>query len=468
VDEVEVTVSASEKHPLTVSELTRVIRGLLESQPMLAGIWVRGETSNVKLSPTGHLFFTLKDENAELPCVFFGFRREHRQQLADGVEILAFGDIGVYEKKGTYQLVVRDFIVRGEGELAQRFEMLKRKLAGEGLFDEEHKLPIPALPRRVGIVTSREAAALTDVVRVLSCRAPYLRAILFPALVQGKKAPPSIISALKRAEGSGLVEVILLVRGGGSLEDLWCFNDEKLARVIYGLKIPLISGIGHEIDFTIADFVADRRAPTPSAAAELVAPDIVALRKNLSNASQQLAGATLNRLRLALTGFRTVKAERFAASVVERLSRYDEALGGDAHTLARIARQWLQAAKHAVEEQAVRLSPRRVLGRVRDGMAALDSSAEMLIAGAKRALGVRLQSVQLAQAKLAAIDPEATLSRGYALVWDEEQTRILRSIEEAPVGSGIVAELTDGYLRARVSKSSTKGDSKGERRGGSE
>jgi len=445
-----------ERAALSVSELTRLIKELMESQPSLTGIWVRGETSNVSLSPTGHLFFKLKDEAAELQCVFFSYGYAHKRELPQGVSILAFGDVSVYEKKGAYQLVVRDFIVRGEGELAQRFELLKRKLAAEGLFDEKHKLPLPEFPHTVGIVTSGEAAALRDVVTVLSRRAPYLRGVVFGALVQGEKAAPSIIAALGRAESSGLVEVILLVRGGGSLEDLWCFNDEELARAIYKLKVPVITGVGHEVDFTIADFVADRRAPTPSAAAELVAPDIAGLRRQLGDAAEELAGSALSRLRLALAGFRTVKVSRLLSDTVGRLTERERVLRDHARAAVRSCRQRLAYADRGLAEGEMRLSPRRVLGRVLDSMERLDGAAARLTAGVGRAVGARDHQVALAYARLSAVDPQAALNRGYALLWDETRSRLLRSIVEAPADSRVIAELTDGYLHARVSEAEAK------------
>jgi len=213
-----------------------------------------------------------------LKVAYFGYGRRRSKPPADGEALLVFGNVRVYEKRGEYQLVAEDIVKAGAGNLAARFEELKRKLAGEGLFSEERKVPRPAVPRCIGIVTGIATAALQDVLNVLSRRAPYASAVLFPAAVQGDAAPPELIAALNAADTCPGIEVILLVRGGGSIEDLWCFNDESLARALAEIQRPVITGVGHEIDFTIADFVADERAPTPSAAAELVCPDVADLR----------------------------------------------------------------------------------------------------------------------------------------------------------------------------------------------
>ncbi len=444
--------SKSQVRALSVSEVTKLVRGLIEGEPTLRGIWVRGETSNVRTTPTGHLFFTLKDEDAQLTCVFFSYSRQRKRELEAGVEVYALGDITVYEQRGQYQLTVRDLMLRGEGELAARFEKLKRRLAEEGLFDEAHKLPLPELPRVVGLVTSRQAAAFTDVVNVLSRRAPYLRVVLFPAPVQGEEAAPQLITALKRADAAGICDVILLVRGGGSLEDLWCFNDESLARCIYAMKTPVVSGVGHEVDFTIADFVADHRAPTPSVAAELVAPDVRELRADLRQSAERLVTLARAQLQSRERELALARVDRLGTDVIRRIAHYEDGLADGAGDLKRRVRVWLQQRSEKLKTAAMRLAPRRVLRSVQDRMALLDDRADGLVKASRRTLDAYSRRLELARARLAAVDPQATLDRGYALLWDGKREKLITRAQQASAGSGVAAELADGFVVGTVDR----------------
>jgi len=442
----------SQERALTVTEVTKLVRGLVEGEPVLQGIWVRGETSNVRPTPTGHLFFTLKDEGAQLSCVFFSYSRQRKREVKDGTEVYAFGDITVYEQRGQYQLTVRDLMLKGEGELAARFEKLKHSLADEGLFDETHKLPLPEMPRVVGLVTSRQAAAYTDVVNVLSRRAPYLRVVLFPSPVQGDEAAPQLIGALKRAEAAKICDVILLVRGGGSLEDLWCFNDEALARHIYAMKTPVITGVGHEVDFTIADFVADYRAPTPSAAAEIVAPDIRELRAGLQQSANELVTRVMGQLQSRERELASVRVDRLAADAIRRIARHEDGLADGAAALRRSVRLWLERRHERLKTALIRLAPRRVLRSVQDRMALLDERAGGLVSAARRKLDANSQKLELARARLAAVDPQATLDRGFALLWTEGRGKLITSAKQAEAGKPVVAELADGYVTGVVER----------------
>ena len=442
----------SQERALTVTEVTKLVRGLIEGEPVLQGIWVRGETSNVRPTPTGHLFFTLKDEGAQLSCVFFSYSRQRKREVKDGVEVYALGDITVYEQRGQYQLTVRDLMLKGEGELAARFEKLKRSLAEEGLFDESHKLPLPEMPRVVGLVTSAQAAAYTDVVNVLSRRAPYLRVVLFPSPVQGEEAAPQLIDALKRAEAAKICDVIMVVRGGGSLEDLWCFNDEALARQIYAMKTPVITGIGHEVDFTIADFVADYRAPTPSAAAEIVAPDIRELRAGLRQLADELVALAIARLQSRERELAAVRVDRLVADAVRRIERYEDGLTDGLAVLKRSVRLWLNRRSERLNTAVIRLAPRRVLRSVQDRMALLDERADGLVSASSRKLTAYSQKLALAHARLAAVDPQATLGRGYALLWDGKREKLITRAQQAKAGKPIVAELADGYVAGTVDR----------------
>src|SRR5690606_27051359 len=258
----------------SVHQITIYIRDLIDQDPRLAGVVVEGEVSHFTRASSGHLYFTLKDDSAELRCVMWrsqaawlGFEPQH------GDAVLAHGQISVYEQRGQYQLMCDMLQPAGLGELNRQFELLKARLNAEGLFDEARKRPLPAFPRAVGVVTSPTTAAFQDVLNVIRRRYPLLPVVLSPTLVQGKEAPPQIIAALDRLNQRDDIDLILLVRGGGSLEDLWCFNDEAVVRAVAASRLPVVTGVGHEIDFTLVDFAADRRAPTPSAAAELITPD---------------------------------------------------------------------------------------------------------------------------------------------------------------------------------------------------
>jgi exodeoxyribonuclease VII large subunit len=281
----------------TVGRLNREARGLLEAG--LPSLWISGELSNLSRPSSGHWYFTLKDADAQVRCAMFRQRNlACRAAPRDGLKVLLRARVGLYEARGDFQLVVDHLEEAGEGELRQRFEALKLRLAGEGLFDAGRKRPPPRFPRRVGVVTSATAAALRDVLHVIRRRYPAMPVLIYPVPVQGAGAAREIGEMLVLADRRAEVDVLLLVRGGGSLEDLQAFNDEGLARVIAGLELPLICGVGHEIDFTIADFVADLRAPTPSAAAELAVPDATAWLAGFDAMSRRLAGAVLRASRL--------------------------------------------------------------------------------------------------------------------------------------------------------------------------
>src|SRR5712672_456584 len=284
----------------TVSELTRSIRGTLETK--FAAVWVQGEMSNYKLHPSGHQYFTLKDQRAQISCVI---RRDTmqppRQPLADGAQVQVFGTVTVFEARGQYQLNVQIIQLRGVGILQAKFESLKRKLETEGLFAPERKRQLPKFPRRIGIVTSPSGAAIRDILNVLRRRAPWLQILINPVRVQGTGAAQEIAVAIREFatpnEAFAFLDLIVVTRGGGSIEDLWEFNEEIVARAIFHSPVPIVSAVGHEIDFTISDFVADLRAPTPSAAAELIVPDIVDLQRRIDGCTRALSRQLLNRVR---------------------------------------------------------------------------------------------------------------------------------------------------------------------------
>src|SRR5262244_293637 len=284
----------------TVSELTRRIRGTLETK--FGAVWVQGEISNYKRHPSGHQYFTLKDQRAQISCVIWrDTMAPLRQPVADGAQVQVYGAVTVFEARGQYQLNVQILQPRGVGLLQAKFEALKRKLEAEGLFAPERKRSLPKFPRRIGIVTSPSGAAIRDMLNVLRRRAPWLQILINPVRVQGTGAAQEIAVAIRELatpnEAFAPVDLIVVTRGGGSIEDLWQFNEEIVAGAIFHSAVPIVSAVGHEIDFTICDFVADLRAPTPSAAAELIVPDIVDLQRQIERCSRTLGRQLLNRLR---------------------------------------------------------------------------------------------------------------------------------------------------------------------------
>jgi len=386
----------------TVSRLNAEVRGVLEGFP---AIWVEGEVSNLARPASGHLYLTLKDSGAQVRCAMWRPRAQKLGfALTDGMQLLCRARVGLYEPRGEFQLILEHAELAGDGALRRRFEELKRKLEAEGLFDPARKRPLPTVVRSVGVVTSASGAALHDVLTTLARRAPDLRVIVYPTAVQGAAAVAEIVAAIRAAGTRAECEVLLVVRGGGSLEDLWCFNDEQVARAIAASPIPTVSGVGHEVDVTIADLVADLRAPTPTAAAERVSPDAEERARRLGALALRLRTGTERELR------RHAERARFLAHRLTQL-----------HPGARLA----QRAQRLDElDGRLRRAHDRGLERKRAGFAS-----------AARALQ--------------AVSPLATLTRGYAIVSGSDG-RALRDAREVAVGAEVEARLAHGRIAARV------------------
>ncbi len=395
---------------VTVSQLTAKIKRRLESDLLLQDVLVRGEVSNYKRHSSGHLYFTLKDQTASLRCVMF---RSYAGKLPfepeDGAEILARGRISLYEQGGQYQLYAYELVPLGQGALALAFEQLKSKLAREGLFAQERKKPLPLFPKRIGIVSSPTGAAIRDLISVITRRWPVARLLLAPALVQGPLAAPSIVRALGLLQEQGGVELIIIARGGGSLEDLWPFNEESVARAIYACPLPVISAVGHEVDFTIADFVADLRAPTPSAAGELAAPDITELRAKLRDAYARLGYGLAGKVRFA--------KKRLAAAASARIFRRKEEL--------------------AAQKQL---------------------RTDELARALEQAMGEKIKnadhSLKMFSAALTQLSPLKTLSRGYSICRRDDE--VITDASKLKVGDAL--ELILGQGRANCTVESLPGD----------
>lgn len=357
----------TEREPLSVSELNARIKGLIESDPVLGSVYVRGELSNYKVYPSGHHYFTLKDAESSLRCVMFrSAASKLRFRPESGMRVTAFGRVAVYPRDGAYQLYCEGLMPEGAGDLQVAYEQLKAKLAAEGLFDPAHKKPIPRYPERIAVITSSAGAAVHDIIRVLRKRWPVAKVVLLPVRVQGVEAPPEIAGALRYANKYRVADVIITGRGGGSIEDLWAFNDERVARAIYASDLPVISAVGHEPDVTIADFVADLRAATPSNAAELVAPDVSELRDAIRSASVRLDQAidrSLSQRRAALTELSSRRVMQSPTGFIDqrRLELDSIRLRLDAAATGRLNRERQEFARLAAKLDA--LSPLKVLGR---------------------------------------------------------------------------------------------------------
>lgn len=421
----------------------------MDRDPNLSGLWVRGEISNFKWHTSGHIYFTLKDEYAQLKCVMFRTAAGRlRFRPEGGMQVLAFGNITVYDRDGAYQMYVDEMEPAGLGALHMQYEQLKKKLAAEGLFDEAHKRPLPALPRKVGIITAATGAALRDMLTVSRRRFPGIHLVVVPAQVQGAEAAPSLIRALGLVAQVPEIDVVIMGRGGGSLEDLWAFNDEALARAIRACPIPVVSAVGHETDFTIADLAADLRAPTPSAAAELVVP-------SRSELAGQLEGL---RMRLARASRRIVERKRSTVEALRnrpvllrpqgRLMQDRQRLDDLTRRLAAAGARLLPARRQRTDELIHRLgfAGGRIAGEKEKRLAQL--AERLTAAGARMTERRRLRLTSLA-GRLDALSPLAVLSRGYAIARGPDG-HILKETAGVSAGQRVEVMLHKGRLTTRV------------------
>ena len=432
----------------TISRLNREARALLERG--LGSVWLEGEVSNLSRPGSGHWYFSLKDEGAQVRCAMFRSRNLLvRFPVRDGAQVLARGRVSLYEARGEFQVVVEHLEEAGEGELRRRFEALKQKLLAEGLFDARHKQPLPRLPRRVGVITSPTGAAIRDILHVLGRRFPAVPVLLYPVAVQGEAAPREIEQALRLAASRHDCDVLILARGGGSLEDLWAFNDEAVARAIFACPIPLVSGVGHEVDFTIADFVADERAPTPSGAAERVVPDRAEWLRSLAATGQRLALAIRRRIGDHRQALET-RAQRLARVhpgrvLRQRAQRLDELEG----RLRLAGRRRLERAASRLEATRALLLRSSPALRVAAARMRLDAAGRGLTRGIRGQLAEQRRRVELAARALHAVSPLATLERGYAIVSGPDG-RALLDAGTLSHGDQVTARLARGRFTATV------------------
>jgi exodeoxyribonuclease VII large subunit len=438
----------NQRHILTPSSLNRLVRDLLGDVFPL--VWIEGELSNVAKPASGHLYFTLKDSGAQVRCAMFKVKASTlRFRPIDGMQVLVRAKVGLYEPRGEFQLVAESMEPAGEGALQREFEQLKARLDAEGLFAQARKRPLPRYARRIGVITSATGAAVRDVLSVLARRWPLADVEVLPVPVQGREAPAAIVAMLRKASASERYDVLLLTRGGGSLEDLWAFNDERVARAIHASAVPVVSAVGHEIDFSIADFVADLRAPTPSAAAELLVPDEVAISRHL----QQLQLRLLTLQQRKLQGhaqrldhlFTRLQTQRPQA----RLARDHERLLHLQRRLSAVLREQSQRRHSRLERLHARLlalHPRARLPLLARRLAEHDQRL-------RRAIAYTLERQQTALRHaghaLHSVSPLATLERGYAILFDDAG-HVVRSSANVTDGDTVKARLADGELNLRV------------------
>jgi exodeoxyribonuclease VII large subunit len=434
----------------TVSQLNRAARQALEAGfPML---WVEGEISNLARPASGHLYFSLKDSQSQVRCALFRpFRRNLGFEPENGMQVLVRARVTLYEGRGEFQLKVETMEPAGAGALQRAFEALKARLAKEGLFDETSRKPVPALSRRVGVVTSPSGAAIRDILTVMRRRFPATEVILYPVPVQGEGAAEKIAAMIDLADHRNEVDVLIVARGGGSLEDLWAFNEEIVARAIHRCRLPVVSGIGHEVDVTIADFVADLRAPTPSGAAEAVTPDASDLRRRLQQKHLGLRRTAEGALADARQAVRGLLHRLHLQHPGQRLRQQTQRVDELQLRLNRLMRQRLASDGERREQLARRLRAASPVRQLREGRTRLEPVRRRLLQAVREGIGRRRQSLQSAGRALHTVSPLATLDRGYAIV-SAPDGRILRSVGDTRRGEMIEARLAQGRLRAEVTE----------------
>jgi exodeoxyribonuclease VII large subunit len=433
----------------TVSELNRTVRDVLEGN--FADVWVEGEISNLAMPRSGHMYFSLKDARCQVRCAMF---RSRNQRLsfapADGLQVLVHAQIGLYEERGEYQLVVEQMEPAGDGRLRLAFEQLKQRLAAEGLFDPRHKKPIPELPKQLGVITSATGAAIRDILSVLKRRFPSLPIIIYPTAVQGEQAADQIVAALARANRRRECDTLILARGGGSLEDLWPFNEERVARAIFASELPIVVGVGHEIDFTIADLVADLRAPTPSASAELVSPNQRQLLDQFTAYEERLKRQMLGllnyqRQRLTWVGKRLIHPGRRLQNLAQRLDELQTRLFG-------AGLQSLRTRNARLAETRARLYGLNPVHTLRAQQAERRNLQLRLRNAIRDVIKERRARLNALVATLDAVSPKATLNRGYAVVRRMADGRLVKAAKQVRAGERIEAELAEGTIEATVEK----------------
>ncbi|MBX4149648.1 exodeoxyribonuclease VII large subunit [Paenibacillus sp. FSL W7-1279] len=443
--------SADPGRVLSVKDLNRYIRMKMEGDSRLSDVWIRGEISNFTHHSSGHMYFTLKDEGSRIRAIMFA---THNQRLPfipkEGSRVIARGNVSVYERDGQYQFYAVQMQPDGIGSLYLAYEQLKSKLEEEGLFAAERKRPLPRYPKTIGVITSPTGAAVRDIMITIRRRYPQARAILYPVLVQGKGAAPSIVKGIRTMNDMAEADVLIVGRGGGSLEELWAFNEEIVARAIYQSDIPVISAVGHETDFTIADFVADLRAATPTAAAELAVPSSAELRGQLVQRQRQLNQGLQQRLQRSRERLFSlqrspvlVHPRRYMLQHAERLDMLSQRLQGNLKSRLSLVRQ----RQKSLHQGLIRYNPRT---QAEFAARRKDQANRQLMNAMQSIMKSKVSQLQTEMRHLDALSPLKIMSRGYSLVYDEAEQKLVKSIEDVQLGDLVNVRVSDGQLQCQV------------------
>lgn len=448
---------SSARNILTVTKLNRLARTVLEGEIGL--IWLSAEVSNFVAASSGHWYFTLKDNKAQVRAAMFkGANRSVRVRPKEGDRILVRASVGLYEPRGDYQLIVEHMESDGEGQLKLAFDALKRTLQDEGLFDTARKQPLPPVIRRVGVITSASGAALHDILTVFKRRSPSTSVVIYPSMVQGELAPLQLIRAIEHANRRQEVDVILLSRGGGSLEDLWCFNDERLARAIAQSRLPIVSAVGHEVDVTIADFVADLRAPTPSAGAELLSRDQSALEEQVQNLHTRLIRSWRNTAQFHAHRHADLHHKLNRVHPANRIATQSQTLDRMTLSLTHGMRQLLNARVSAHERQKNRLYQHSPVSRIASQLARSQRLDERLRQSARQFLTNKGYALASSARQLEAVSPLATLSRGYSITFKDGKA--VTSVSQVKPGDTLHTRVKDGEIVVDVNEIAPGGGAK--------
>jgi exodeoxyribonuclease VII large subunit len=439
-----------EKQYLTVTALTRYIKAKVDRDPHLQAVWLKGEISNFKYHSRGHMYFTLKDENAKISAVMFS---SHNRNITfrpeDGMKVLVKGQVSVYEASGNYQMYVYEMQPDGIGNLYLAYEQLKSRLMEEGLFSERYKQRIPAYPKTIGVITSPTGAAVRDILTTLKRRYPVANIVVLPALVQGEFAAPSIVKAIETANKMNTIDVLIVGRGGGSIEELWAFNEEIVARAIFASKVPIISAVGHETDFTISDFVADLRAPTPTAAAELAVPNILDLEEKIMQRTLRLQRGMreqLERKADKLASLQNAYAFRYPHQLrIQKEEQLDRLL----EKLVREKERFIENKQRQVQQLTLRLNKHHPAQKIEHAKWTFSALEKQLKKELHNLLRTKEFSFARTLSKLEALSPLNIMKRGYSAAYDEKN-HIIKSIHQVEPGDKITVQLQDGLLDCNV------------------
>ncbi|MCA0985970.1 exodeoxyribonuclease VII large subunit [Guptibacillus algicola] len=434
---------------ITVTALTRHVKRMIDNEPALQDVWLRGELSNVKLHSRGHLYFTVKDDKSRVQSVMFAGNNRHMKfKPENGMKVLIRGEVSVFEPYGQYQLYAREMQPDGIGNLYLAYEELKRKLEFEGLFSDERKKPIPRYPNEIGVITSPTGAAIRDIFTTIKRRYPSARITVFPVLVQGVNAKDSIVRAIEMANSMHMIDVLIVGRGGGSIEELWAFNEEEVARSISTSKIPVISAVGHETDYTISDFVSDLRAPTPTGAAELAVPSMVELEERLDQRIHRLMRAMKEKKQNEQERLSRLQKSYAFRYPNQLLSQKEQELDLQVERLRKTMKRQIDYTKERVQRNHAQLLRKHPEQLLQDSSKGLEDLRTSLYKEMKRVVQGKQRDFAHATSKLDALSPLKIMERGYSLAYKDDE--LIKSVKQVEPGDVIKVQMTDGKIDAHV------------------